>query len=245
MSVERRSLRQRLGATLRALGPADTAWFAVDRVLQRLSFGTARLVKYYFVAQPVAGATAGAARPAGGTRLYVADDIDDTIRQAPRPEPTLRSRFDQQARCVVAERDGELAGFVWWCPTAYHEDTVRCVYRWSPASSARWDFDVYVAPPFRMGRLFARLWERTHALLAAEEVAWTLSRIDAFNPGSLAAHRKLGARQIARGWFLVVGRLQLSIATVAPYIHVSLHDGSVPALVFDLSSLAASERERT
>jgi len=239
------SLRLRIAATLQALGPADTAWMIVDRMLRRLSFGAAGLIKYYFVAQPVIGPSSGAARPQGGTRFYVAADIDDTIRQAPRPAATLRDRFDQQSRCVVAERDGELAGFIWWCPTAYREDSVRCVYRWSPNPLARWDFDVYVAPPFRMGRLFARLWEQTHAQLAAEDVAWTLSRIDAFNPGSLAAHRKLGACEIARGWFLIMGRLQFSVATTAPYVHLSLHGGSAPTLVFDLSRLGAPKHART
>jgi hypothetical protein len=221
---------------LRSLGWADTLWFIVDSMLRRASFGSAKLIKYYFVAQPVApGTTSG--RGSSSMRLYVAHDCDDVIRQAPRPSRTLLSRFEQHSRCVVAERDGQLAGFVWLCPGRYREDEVRCVYRWDPAPVAVWDFDVFIAPPFRMGRLFARLWERAHQLLAAENVLWTLSRIDAFNAGSLAAHRRLGARDVARGWFLVVGRLQIMVASAAPFCHVSLRDTDAPELRFDLAKL--------
>ncbi|MCW5662467.1 MAG: GNAT family N-acetyltransferase [Piscinibacter sp.] len=223
----------------RALGTADTLWFVIDAVLRRLSRGAAKAVKYYLVAQPVDAGGAVTAR--GSIRLYVAEGVDDVMRQAPRPEATLQSRFAQHSRCVVAERGGELAGFIWWCPQSYREDTVRCDYHWYPAERARWDYDVYVAPPFRMGRLFSRLWQQAHQHLGDERVDWTLSRIDAFNAGSLAAHRKLGAREIGRAWFIVAGRLQLMVATAAPYVHLSLGQRSVPALRLNISDLPPAQ----
>lgn len=91
---------------------------------------------------------------------------------------------------MVAERSGQLAGFISLCPDSYREGELRCIYRWSPAAQVLWDYDVSIAPQFRMGRLFSRLWQHAHTLLASENVRWTLSRIDAFNAGSLAAHRK-------------------------------------------------------
>lgn len=232
------SLLARVHEKLRSLGWADTSWFIADSLLRRMSFGSARLIKYYFVAQPVSHTAPSAPRTASGTLISVTDHLTEVVRQAERPERTLQERFTQRARCVVAERDGELAGFIWLCPEHYREDEVRCVYRWIPVREARWDFDVFVAPPFRMGRLFARLWGRAHALLAAENVKWTLSRINAFNAGSLAAHRKLGAVQMATGWFLVIGRLQLTFTSLAPYWHVSLRDSDAPELCFDLSTLS-------
>ena len=87
-----------------------------------------------------------------------------------------------------------------------------------------------------------------HALLAAENVRRTLSRIDAFNAGSLAVHRKLGARDVARGWFMLIGPAQITISSVAPYWHVSLRDADAPQLHFDLSQLRpaaqTSDRDR-
>lgn len=227
----------RLRDKLRTLGWADTLWFTTDRVLGRMSFGSARFIKYYVIAQPVAEVAPSPVRKPGDMQLYVGCCLDDTIRQAARPIQALEDRFAQGSRCVVAERSGTFAGFIWLCPDTYREDTLRCVYRWAPAEAAVWDFDVFVAPPFRMGRLFARLWERAHSLLAAENVRWTLSRIDAFNAGSLAAHRKLGAREIARAWFLIVGACQLTLCTVAPRWHFSFREADAPQITFDLSQL--------
>lgn len=239
MSTMWRKLRDKW----RTLGGIDTVWFIVDTMLRRGSGGAAQFVKYYIVAQPVDAAATAAAT--GTTRIYLGERVDDIMRQAPRPEATLQSRFAQRSRCVVAERDGELAGFIWWCPQPYREDTVRCDYHWSPPDRARWDYDVYVAPPFRMGRLFVRLWQNAHAALHAEQVQWTLSRIDAFNAGSLAAHRRLGAREIGRVCFLVLGPCQIMFASSAPYVHVSLGRHRVPALRLDISGLTSGPAARS
>lgn len=220
----------------RSLGWADTIWLGVHGLLRRLSRGSARLSKYYFVAQPVASVAATHA-PRTGVRMYVADVLDDIVRQAPLAEDALRQRFARGSRCIVAERDGTLAGFIWLSLGSHLEEAVRCRYRWAPVAAAAWDYNVFIAPDQRMGRLFGRLWARAHALLAAEDVRWTLSYIDAFNPGSLAAHRRLGARVVARGWFLVVGRWQVTVATVAPYVHLSRRVGIEPTLYFDLARL--------
>ena len=224
----------------RTLGWADALWFILASLLRLVSFGSVRLIKYYFVAQPVSGRAAGAARPHGKTRLSVVQGVNDIIRQAPRPEATLLQRFDQRARCVLAECDGELAGFIWLCPNRYREDEVRGVYRWTPVQTAVWDFDVFVAPPFRMGRLFSQLWAYAHALLQTEGVRWTLSRIDAFNAGSRAAHRRLGAVDLARGCFLRFGRFQIALTSMAPHWHLSARDANAPQFCVDLSKLGPS-----
>jgi hypothetical protein len=91
-----------------------------------------------------------------------------------------------------------------------------------------WDFDVYVAPEFRLGRLFARLWDFTNSELRAQGFRWTISRISAFNPESLAAHSRLGARRLGSAMFLVAGPLQVSFASLPPYVHVGWHDQMRP-----------------
>jgi hypothetical protein len=227
----------RLRATVRALGAADALLYLTSRVLRGVSLGHVRLVKYYFVAQPVAPAVDAPGAASARMRMHVLAQPDPLLGATPRAPQVLQARFAQGARCVLAERDGEFAGFIWLCPAPYREDDVRCTYRWTPASLAAWDFDVLVAPPFRLGRLFMRMWERAHALLYAEGARWTLSRIDAFNAGSLAAHRKLGARDLGRGWFLVIGPAQLACFTVAPYCHFAWRPGRDPQLHFDLDAL--------
>jgi L-amino acid N-acyltransferase YncA len=228
----------RLRSTVRSLGWSDTLTYILAVLIARLTRHRGRLLKYYFVAQPVPPATSPVSGTSGSTHFYRADAPDAVIGQAARPESVIRQRFEQRAHCIVAERDGELVGCIWLCPQQYREDEVRCVYRWTPAASAMWDFDVYIAPRWRISRLFARLWERAHAGLRADGVRWTLSRIDAFNAGSLAAHRKLGAQPLARGWFLVLGRVQLSILSVAPFVHLTCRRNGGPRLSFDLTHLA-------
>lgn len=230
----------RLRGKLQTLGWSDTALFIVARVVHKVSFGSARLIKYYFVAQPVPQHAPKNARGHGSTRLYLATATDAVIAQAPRPEQVLMDRFSaQHARCIVAHRNEELAGFIWLCPASYCEDEVRCVYRWTPDRLAMWDFDVFIAPQFRMGRLFTRMWDSAHAELRPEGVEWTLSRIDAFNSASLAAHRKLGARNLGRAFFMVIGRVQLTLLSQPPFFHLSFGEGHVPLVCFDLSVLTA------
>jgi hypothetical protein len=89
---------------------------------------------------------------------------------------------------------------------------------------------VYVEPEFRAGRSFACLWEAANAHLAAHGIRWSLSRISAFNPGSLAAHRRLGIRKLRSASFLCLGGKQLALFGRPPFIHLSLNEGSRPLL---------------
>lgn len=54
---------------VRSLGWSDTLCFIADAGLRRISLGSVKLVKYYFVAQPVAIVAAKLALLPGGTRL--------------------------------------------------------------------------------------------------------------------------------------------------------------------------------
>ena len=236
---------QRLRSTVRSLGWSDTLTYILAVLIRRLTRQHGRLIKYYFVAQSVPTAAPAARAASGNTHFYRADAPDAVIRQVARPEPVIRERFAQGAHCMVAERAGELAGCIWLCPEQYREDEVRCLYRWAPAGWAMWDFDVYIAPRWRISRLFARLWECAHAEMRVEGVRWTLSRIDAFNVGSLAAHRKLGARTLARAWFLVLGRVQLSVLSMAPFVHLTWRRKGGPRLSFDLHRLATAGQQAT
>ncbi|MCU0927174.1 MAG: hypothetical protein MUF44_14505, partial [Hydrogenophaga sp.] len=78
-------------------------------------------------------------------------------------------------------------------------DPVTCV----------WDYDVYVEPRLRLGRAMARLWRAVDDDLAARGVRWSFSRINRFNAASMRAHQRLGAVEIGRVMFSVVGSLQL------------------------------------
>ena len=86
-------------------------------------------------------------------------------------------------------------------------------------------------PEHRNGLGFARLWDEANNLLRQRGVAVSWSRISAFNPGSLASHKRLGAKIVGSATFLKIGMAQFMIASGPPYLHCSLSKKDVPSLV--------------
>ena len=207
--------------------------YAIDRTLGALSRGRVRVRKYYLVAQPVARRRW--LPPSRGKTIEVrrVSEGDPLLGQAPRPEGVFRYRFEQAAVCITALKADELIGFLWLTLGPYQEDEVRC--RYVPEGTAAWDFDVYVKPSHRDGIAFLKLWDEANGFLAAHGVQSSLSRISAFNEGSLRSHSRMGARRIAALLFVCVGSWQLTLASVAPYFHVSTRPDRFP--VFGLNGV--------
>lgn len=203
--------------------------YVASRALQRISGGRVRLIKYYLVAQPVRSGTSLPER-AGGVEIVAILEGDPLTAQFPRPPAVVAKRYADGAVCLAARAAGRFAGFLWLSPGPYDEDEVRCRYTTLPEGRTAWDFDVYVDPAFRMGRTFARLWDAANALLHKRGVEWTLSRISAFNAESLRAHARFGVRRIGAATFFCIGAVQLTLATLWPYVHLSVVPTSGPKL---------------
>ena len=132
--------------------------------------------------------------------------------------------------CFVAENAGNLVGFIWVRLDRYDEDEVRCAYLLDPAGGMAWDFDAYVAPEFRMSRAFVQLWESANEFLRRHRYRWTASRISAFNPASLASHRRFGALHLHTAVFLVFGPVQLTLLSLRPFVHIGATQDSRPVV---------------
>lgn len=215
-------------AAVSELGFREAVWYGFGRALQRLS-GSPILFRYALVAQPVP-ATALAGRRG--------KDIDVRILSEPSPalvalevDPdTQRYRYRQGALCFGAfQRDVPIA-CLWICLGPYDEDEVRCRFVPLPAGRASWDLGMYVLPAHRSGIAFARVWDEANAYLRQRGVTATLSRIATVNRVSLASHRRLGARPIGSATFFRLGPAQIMMATVRPYIHLSLSPSRRPHL---------------
>jgi len=215
------------------MGAGNAALYVASRALAALSRGRARIVKYHFVAQPVVASGGGSA--SGSFTLAWAEPDSPLFAQVERPPAVLAARFAMGARCLAATiRDGsELAGFLWFVVGPYDEDEVRAQFVPAPAGRTSWDFDVTIMPRFRMGRLFGYLWRRGSDELAARGVTQSVSRISAFNPVSLASHRRLGARIVGSATFLCIGKWELMRASTPPRWHVSWRDAQRPTLVIE------------
>ncbi|ANQ86412.1 hypothetical protein dqs_3391 [Azoarcus olearius] len=212
---------QPLKQAVAELGYINAAFYLAGRLLQRVSAGRACIIRYQFFAQPVPEQPA-TSRPSAKSQIRRVAPDDPVVSRFPRPPAVIARRFADGATCFVAENDGRFAGFLWLARDAYEEDEVRCRYELSPPERCAWDYDVYVEPEFRIGRTFSRLWEAANIHLAARGVRWSLSRISAFNPGSLAAHRRLGIRYLSTATFIVLGPVQISVLGAAPFLHVGM-----------------------
>jgi hypothetical protein len=217
--------------TAAAIGLWNAVLFAISRLSTTLARNRIRLVKYYFTAQPVSVSDREGSTRSGTFDFAWADANCKLLQQADRPAPTLASRFAQGARCLVAAKQDDLAGFVWFVTGPYEEDEVRARFVPEPAGEAAWDFDVTIMPQYRMGRLFSYLWARTNDELARCGVRHTMSRISAFNAGSLASHKRLGASIVGSATFVCVGGWQLMRSSLRPRWHLSWRLDQRPTLV--------------
>lgn len=218
-------------ATAAAIGWGNALLYALSRVLSSATGGRARIVKYDFVVQPVEPPPARAATRTGKFTLDWAGNGSPLFGQIARPPAVIASRFAQHARCIAASVEGgRLAGFLWFVVGPYDEDEVRVRFVPAPEGAAAWDFDVTILPEYRMGRLFAALWARATAELAALGVRYTCSRISAFNAGSLASHRRLGAHKVGSATFVCLGRVEFMASSLGPQYRLTWRDDQRPVL---------------
>jgi hypothetical protein len=208
----------------------NATWWACNRLLGVASRGKGRIYRYCFVAQPVANMGLAPASRSRSIAIRVVSADDALVRQFPRPAEVIAKRFQMGAKCIAAERNGEFVGFIWLKEARYDEDEVRCIYMLEPEGVVAWDFDVHIEPQFRSGRTFARLWDTANDWLREHGYRWTISRISAFNPASLSAHRRLGIRVLGTATFLCIGSWQVTLLGQAPFVHLGWRNDQVPIL---------------
>lgn len=213
---------------LQQWGGFNFSLFVLNKFLVVVSKGYLRLYKYYLIAQPVT--KTALLSPGRGKKIEVRliHENDKITGQFPRPAAAIRSRFEQGAKCLAAFKEQQFIGFLWLLLGSYQEDEVRARYIPLPAGRAAWDFDVYVAPEFRLGFTFPRLWDQANRVLTENNILWSCSRISPYNTGSLGAHARLGTVFLGSATFFCVGRWQITFASVSPYFHLSTHSGSFP-----------------
>jgi hypothetical protein len=219
--------------TIRHLGWLNGCLYTLARLLTMVSCDRIRLHKYYLMMQPVPEKCWLPSHRGRSFEIRQVAEFDPVIRQFPRPGWVASTRFKQGAVCLAALREGTLVGFLWLLLGSYQEDEVRCRYVPLPVGKSAWDFDVYVEPEHRNGIAFLRLWDEANRFLAVHQIQWSLSRVSAFNSGSILSHARMGAQRIGAVTFLSIGSWQMSVSTVPPYIHFSTHVDSFPTFALN------------
>lgn len=221
-----------LSRLIAELGPLDALFYLVQRVLVHCG-KWAGVYRYYLYAQPIAAGPRLAERRRGG-EVRIVEPGDPVLCAFPLDETVLAHRFGQDALCLAAVgANGKATGCLWLTLGPFLEDEVRCCFVPGPSGGACWDFGVYVAPEYRAGTTFARLWDAADELLRGRGVRWSISRISGANPVSRRAHERLGARCLGSASFLVLGGWQVMVSSFRPWVHVSLHKAQIPRLVVD------------
>jgi len=209
--------------TLEKFSPVTASLYGVHRALTCVSQSRYDLVSYHLVAQPTKGSSASRKSVSSSTVIREIGPSEVADLPMPRPPEILRRRLEQNAICFAAFRGEEMIGFLWLVLGPYEEDEVRCRFQPEPEGLCAWDFDVYVAPEYRLGRTFSRLWAHANAWLHERGICWTMSRISSFNAASMASHRRLGARFVGRALFLRFGTVQITWSSLGPRFHISRH----------------------
>ena len=219
----------KIKSLLRELGLVGALCYVGYRLCAK-SGGLVSVHRYLFVAQPIPGKSL--LPPHRGRSIVVrqVDVKDPALLSLQLDENVLSYRAKQGAVCFGAFKEGEIIGCLWLCVSPYEEDEVRCRYHPVPRGQSAWDFGVYLKPEQRSGLGFARLWDEANDFLRQRGVSISWSRISAFNPGSLAAHTRLGAQIVGKATFLRLGRCQLMVASVPPFLHLSLRESETPSI---------------
>ncbi|QIB64697.1 hypothetical protein [Kineobactrum salinum] len=218
----------RYAAFLREHGLLVGGALLVHRILSRIS-ESCGLYWYRFYRQPLV-AIDSPARSSGTLEFVWLDQYHDILGQLPRPEHNIRLRFEQQVKCLLACKQQELVACAWFGFGEFEEDEARCTYLLP--SSAVWDFDVFVFPKYRIGRIFLKTWQQANDALGREGYRYTLSRISAYNRRSILSHEKLGAEKVGAALFLKLGSVQLMVANLAPWVSLSWSAASAPRIDF-------------
>jgi hypothetical protein len=214
-------------ASLREAGFWPSASYGLDRLLRFMS-GRFSAHLYYLYEQPL---PIGRSLNDNRREVFQFDWIsqfDDRLLSLPRPKDVLVGRFEQSSRCLLASREGTVVGCAWFVSPSYIEDEVDCIYSFAAKPHAVWDYDVYIVPAMRIGRLFMKLWQRAADDLVRDGYRTSLSRISAYNRASIRAHERLGAKRIAWAWFMTLGTSQLMLSSQAPHLHTRLWGKSKP-----------------
>jgi hypothetical protein len=212
--------------------------YAIDRVLSSLSPGL-RLYFYEFMVQPIMDKALVPGRLVKQLEIREIKAGDPAMTLMPvRPE-VMQARLAQNAVCLGAFLKDALIGYMWFCPTAYNEDEVRCTYVLGRARESVFDFDFYVFPEHRMGLGFAGLWNGANEFLNRRGIRYTFSRLTRFNLPSRRAHEHFGWKIVGRALFLRVWRLEVMVATLFPFVYVSMTEAGRVHLILQPDVLDA------
>lgn len=210
----------KLTRLFRELGYSSGILYLADRVVSSIFFKKVRIIRYYIYFQPLLTASL---LPAGRAKnVMIAEVYVNNINELgfPRSDKTIKKRFLSGARCFAAFQRDRMTGYAWLAFQNYEEDEVRCDYVFG--DQLVWDYDVYIEPKYRIGFVFAKLWEHINQFMSENGIAGSVSRISAENIVSIKSHEKLGGKRLGSQVFIKIGSIEIMVSSVRPRVYLSL-----------------------
>ena len=220
----------KLRARTRTLGVARTALFLLQRSLRTLSFGTVVFHLFYLHIQPVRATPVLSERLRAGLTIRPLETGEAEQAAFVVPINMVTAWFERGDTCLAAYRGDDLVGLMWLHFGPFDEVLVRCQFVPTPSDRVGWDFNLHVVSHERGGLVLAALWDAANHFLRARGCDWTASATSVFNSGSLRAHARLGAHHVGSAFFLRLGPFQITVATLPPFVHFSLHPAQIPTI---------------
>lgn len=212
---------QKVVGVYRDFGLIAGSLYVLDRLLRSLSSGLGLYV-YEFMVQPLTDKPLLPANLARGLAFREIERGDPEVAQMPARPDVKESRFHQGARCLGAYRNDSLVGYIWLCSNSYEEDEVRCKYWLTSPIDSTFDFDLVVLPEHRMGLGFLSVWHCASQYLRQRNVRYSFSRLTRFNLASRRSHHHLGWYRVGSAVFLKAWSWELMLATIAPFVSLTL-----------------------
>jgi len=136
-------------------------------------------------------------RGPGAVRSGTPEDLKGLTRCQDRPLAFLH-RFQAKDHCVVAEVDGQIVAYQWFCDKPYYVEE-RYGYRIEVPRDSIYEYDVFILPSYRLGGI----WFKFHCLYLRELMERLQRRrivgmVDYWNRMSMSTHLRFGFRVFRR-----------------------------------------------
>lgn len=197
-----------------------TGWcsYKLDRLLAKASRGRIRLWVLCLYLQPVPSRPLLAPPRHTNLRFGIVTAAEISASEFKRPKAAIDSRFERGSVCVAGRTDQGVAGYLWLHFGRLRERMFACDFEGLPAGRTCWDYDLEIAPQYRLGRTFARLWDETFRVLRERGIAHTASWIHCANLASRRSHERMGATRV--GWLILldVFGFKMALASSRPFL---------------------------
>jgi GNAT superfamily N-acetyltransferase len=185
----------------------------VSAVLYRIPFHPIRVV--YFRRLELRGSPEAPVRAETTTRLADRSDLNLLVRCFDKRE-TFERRFASGESCLIALADGAVVGYEWFS-TKRRQVEERYGYPFDIPGDALYSYDAYTSESHRDRGVWRQIMVAAAAMRAREGKERIVAHVEYGNPGSYAAHLRVGFRPIERYLFLSVLGLRFLWRTwVAP-----------------------------